>query len=303
MVRKEDNMKRIILTLIILTILITACANEKDIIKKSDERPIVYASFYPLYFITEEIGKDNIDLRLVIPNGVDSHHYEPSLKQLQDMEKAHLFIYNGAGFESWAEKLIGSIIDEERTLRASDYVDLIQIDGQVDPHIWLDPNNMNIIGEKVRDRLIEVDKANKDIYEKNYSKLSESLGKLDRDFRESLANKKKDTILVSHAAFGYMGKRYAFKQIAVAGISPEQEPSPGTIAQIIDLAEREGFQYIFLETLANPKTVDIIAEEGNLKILTLNPIEGLTEEEVSRGEDYISIMKENLNNLKKALVD
>ncbi len=110
--------------------------------------------------------------------------------------------------------------------------------------------------------------------------------------------------MVSHAAFGYMADRYKFDQIPVAGgISPEQEPSPKTIANIIETSRKNDIKYIFLETLANPKTVSVIAEEANLKILTLNPIAGLTEEEQKNGEEYISIMETNLENLKKALVN
>lgn len=296
-------MRKIIIIFILIILLVTGCSPKGNSNKTVGEKPIVYTSFYPLYFLTNEIGRDNIDVRMVIPIGVDSHDYEPSMKQLKDLEEADMFIYNGAGFEAWVDKLIGTIVDEERTLRASDEVKLIEINGTVDPHIWLNPENMNSIGEKIKDRLISLDKENKDEYEKNFKDLSSRLKTLDNQFLEELTIKKKDTILVSHSAFAYMAKRYDFEQISVAGISPEQEPSPRTIANIIEIVEEEGYEYIFLETLANPKTVDIIAEEANLKTLVLNPIEGLTEEEVNNGEDYISIMGKNLENLKKALVE
>ncbi len=296
-------MRKIIIIFILLILLITGCSPKGNSNKTVGEKPIVYTSFYPLYFLTNEIGRDNIDVRMVIPIGVDSHDYEPSMKQLKGLEEADIFIYNGAGFEAWVDKLIGTIVDEEKTLRASDEVELIEISGTVDPHIWLNPENMNSIGEKIKDRLTSLDKENKDEYEKNFKDLSSRLKTLDNQFLEELTIKKKDTILVSHSAFAYMAKRYDFEQISVAGISPEQEPSPRTIANIIEIVEEEGYEYIFLETLANPKTVDIIAEEANLKTLVLNPIEGLTEEEVNNGEDYISIMGKNLENLKKALVE
>ena len=296
-------MRKIIIIFILLILLITGCSPKGNSNKTVGEKPIVYTSFYPLYFLTNEIGRDNIDVRMVIPIGVDSHDYEPSMKQLKGLEEADIFIYNGAGFEAWVDKLIGTIVDEEKTLRASDEVELIEISGTVDPHIWLNPENMNSIGEKIKDRLTSLDKENKDEYEKNFKDLSSRLKTLDNQFLEELTIKKKDTILVSHSACAYMAKRYDFEQISVAGISPEQEPSPRTIANIIEIVEEEGYEYIFLETLANPKTVDIIAEEANLKTLVLNPIEGLTEEEVNNGEDYISIMGKNLENLKKALVE
>ncbi|WP_236915028.1 metal ABC transporter solute-binding protein, Zn/Mn family [Clostridium sp. Cult2] len=296
-------MKKLIIIFTIITLLITGCSS-RDISKESDgDKLLVYTSFYPLYFLADEIGGTNIDLKMVIPSGVDSHDYEPSMKQLKEIEQAEIFIYNGADFESWADKLIGTIVDEEKTLKASEAVELISDNGISDPHIWLNPENMNIIGKKIKERFILIDEKNKDEYEKNFNELSKRLITLDNQFMDELKNKKKDTILVSHSAFAYMAERYNFHQLSVAGISPEQEPSPRTIANIIEIVEREDYEYIFLETLANPKTVDIIAEETNLKTLILNPIEGLTEEEQNKGEDYISIMEKNLENLKKALVE
>lgn len=263
---------------------------------------VVYASFYPLSFLADEIGGDNIELRTVVPNGVESHDYEPSIRQLRDIENAQLFIYNGANFESWADKVVGNIIDKDRTINASELVDLIMVDNNPDPHIWLSPENMIKIGEAIKDKLILLDKTHKEDYENNFNDLASRLRELDNKFSEELSQKKRESIIVSHEAFTYMAERYGFKQIPVTGISPEQEPSPKTVAELIEIAKRENHKYIFLETLASPKTVQVIAKETGLKILTLNPVEGLTEEELRNGKDYISIMEENLENLKKALV-
>lgn len=295
-------MKKIFLAMFSILLLITGCSKEGRINKNDSEKLVVYASFYPLYFLADEIGKENIDLRVVIPNGVESHDYDPSIKQLKEMEDAEVFIYNGAGFESWADKLLNTIVEDEKVLKASDEVNLIISDGGPDPHLWLNPENMNKIGEKIKDRFILLDEVNREKYEKNYKELSNRLKELDEKYLEILKDKKKNGVLVSHAAFAYMAEKYDFQQISVAGISPEQEPSPKTIANIIEIAKNGDFKYIFLETLSNPKTVDIIAEEANLETLVLNPIEGLTEEEVASGEDYISIMEKNLNNLAKELV-
>lgn len=296
-------MKKVFLIIISIALFLTGCTTGEKVKESEGEKLIVYTSFYPLYFLADEIGQDNIDLKVVVPNGVEPHDYEPSMKQLKDIEKADIFIYNGAGFESWAEKLLKTIIDEEKAIRSSEEVELINTERAEDPHIWLDPQNMNSIGEKIRDRFISLDENNKEEYEKNYNELSRKLKELDENYLETLKDKKKDTILVSHAAFAYMAGRYGFDQVPVAGINPEQEPSPKTIANIIDVAKEGNFKYIFLETLANSKTVSVIAEEANLETLILNPVEGLTEEEQEKGEDYISIMEENLQNLKKALVD
>lgn len=294
-------MKKSFLIVIVVLLLITGCSTEEQSTNNS-ENLLVYTSFYPLYFLADEIGGENIDLKIVVPNDVDSHGYEPSMNKLKDLERAQVFIYNGSGFESWADRLIGSIIEEEITINASDSVDIIMKDGRPDPHIWLNPDNMIKIGEKIKERFVSLDQDNKEEYEENYNEMSSKLKELDNRFLNELENKKKGSIIVSHEAFDYMAERYGFEQISVAGISPEQEPGPGTIANIIETAEDEDYEYIFLETLVNSKTVRVIADETGLEILKLNPIEGLTEEEQAKGKDYISIMEDNLKNLKKALV-
>lgn len=294
------NMKRIILPILLISLLLSGCTPPKDY---EEDKLVVYTSFYPLYFLSNEIGKDNIELEIIVPIGVEAHDYEPTIKQLKSMENTDIFIYNGSGLESWSEKLLDTIVNEEKSINASDIVELINIDGGVDPHIWLNPNNMILISEKIKDRLISLDQTNQEEYEKNYNELINRLKDLDNSYSEVLKDKKRDTILVSHKAFGYMAETYDLKQVSVTGINPEQEPSPKTIANVIDLAKEEDFEYIFLETLTSSKTVDVIAREANLETLVLNPIEGLTEDEEKNGEDYISIMKDNLENLKKALVD
>ena len=111
-------MKRLFLTFISIALLLTGCTTGEKAKKSGNEKLIVYASFYPLYFLADEIGKDNIDLRIVIPNGTEPHDYEPSVKQLNDIEKADIFIYNGAELENWADKLVETILDEQKTIIA-----------------------------------------------------------------------------------------------------------------------------------------------------------------------------------------
>lgn len=295
-------MKKLMTLVIVISIIFTGCTGNRDTINDENGKLLAYVSFYPLYFLSEEIGGDHVETQTVIPHGVDSHDYEPSVNQIKELNEAHVFIYNGANFESWIDKLIGSVLDEEIAIDASEHCELIVEEGRVDPHLWLNPENMIRIGEIIRDRFIELDVDNQAYYEENYESLKTRLTELDNRYFEELKEKEMDSIIVSHRAFGYMAKRYGFNQIPVAGISPEQEPSPGAIADIIDLVKEKNHQYIFLETVASPKTVDVIAEEADLEILVLNPIEGLTEEEIAEGKDYITIMEENLENLKKALV-
>ena len=171
-----------------------------------------------------------------------------------------------------------------------------------DPHLWLDPVNMKLIAEKMKEEFVSLDPANKENYRKNYQKFAEKITQLDKKYQSSLANKQQNHILVSHSAFGYLGRRYDFKQLSVTGVAPHEEPSPGVLAKLTTQAKEHNLDYIFMETLASPKTVNVLAEEANLQVLELNPVAGLTKDEKESGDNYFTLMYQNLDNLKKALV-
>ncbi|HHV26271.1 zinc ABC transporter substrate-binding lipoprotein ZnuA [Anaerosalibacter bizertensis] len=296
--------KYISIVLIIAISLLVGCANDNTTKKDTDGKLVVYTSFYPQYYLAKEIGKDKIDIHSIVPNGVEPHDFEPSMKQIKEVQNANIVVYNGADMEHWIDKLLETIDKKEvDIINSSEFVELVKLEGRPDPHIWLDPLNMDKIGLEIKNSLVKMDEKNQEFYEKNYAELSSKLQKLNEEYEAVLKDKKRDTILVSHSAFTYITEKYDIEQISVTGISPEEEPSPKVISELIDIAKTKELEYIFLETLASPKTADIIAEEAKLEVLTLNPLEGLTKKEENNGEDYISIMEKNLENLKKALVD
>lgn len=311
--------KRIYIINIIILMLIfslSGCKTNRSV-KNEVGSLKVYTSFYPIYFATEQIGVERIELYSIIPNGSEPHDYEPSMREIANVENGDIFIYNGAKMEPWSEKLSSSLIKKGiKTLNLSEFVELIddtgkdhkehdehEHEGNYDPHIWLDPINMDNMAYQIMVELSKLDTTNEDFYKKNYEDFSRKLKELDLTYTSELKDRSRDTILVSHQAFSYLTKRYDLKQIAVTGITPHDEPSPRTLANLLDTIEDGSFEFIFLETLASPKVVELLAKEGNLKILELNPIAGLTKEQQDRGEDYFSLMEQNLENLKKALVN
>lgn len=322
-------MTKKILLVIMTLFLLVGCNNIEDENSqeinniKINDKIKVTASTYPMYYIAKEIGKDNIELDTLIPIGVDPHEYEISLKEMKDLENVDLFIYNGSGLEHWGEKVSDSFKDKNKDIiNASDYVELLNVEdnhgngdhddhddhedhkhGDKDPHIWLDPMNMENIAVEVKEKLKKLDKENSEDYEKNYLELSEKLKKLDNEYNKELKDKKESTILVSHRAFAYLAHRYNLNQIAITGISPHSEPSPKSLAELINITREKNIKHIFFEVLSSPKSVEMIAEEANLEVLTLHPIGGITKEQFNSGVDYIDLMEDNLDNLKKALVE
>ena len=173
--------------------------------------------------------------------------------------------------------------------------------GKYDPHVWLDPKNAIIQLRNICDAFVAQDPENKDFYEANFEKSKEKLEELDSLYRTELAGLENSTIVVSHEAYGYLCKEYGLEQKGIQGIFEESEPDSKTIAEIIDLVKNENISTIFTEELIDTKVADSISSQTGAKTEYLNPLEGLSQEEVDNNMDYFSIMKSNLEKLVGAL--
>lgn len=170
--------------------------------------------------------------------------------------------------------------------------------GGVDPHLWLDPTNLEPVTERVRDALVELDPDNAEQYRANAEELLADLGALDEELRTGLAQCEVRDIVTSHAAFGYLAEAYDLRQVPIAGIDPGTEPSAAQLAEITDLVREDGITTVFTETLVSPAVARTVAREAGVETATLDPIEGLAD--ATSGEDYLSIMRTNLATLQKA---
>jgi len=295
----------VILSLVIILVILAFAAKAPQEESKKIE---VVASIYPLAEFSRQAGGRFVNVSNITSAGVEPHDFDPSPQDLVKINRARIFIFNGAGLDPWAKKLApelqskGILVIEmskyfkiKRTIENGDGLKTVP-----DPHIWLDP----VLAKKevaiIRDALIETDAKHSDAYQANSKKYMAELDALNSQFKRGLSNLRLREIVVSHAAFAYLARRYNIKMIPIA-ISPNEEPSPKQIGQLVTIVRRKKIKYIFFETLTSPKTAETIAEEAGVKTLILNSIEGLTLEEAKRGENYISIMEKNLSNLRLAL--
>lgn len=275
----------------------------------SSQKLSVVASFYPLAYFAEQVGGDTVEVRAIAPPGVESHDYEPTPGDLIAVQRSDIFLFNGGGFDPWAEKFANSLEKSGPSISLLNMSERLgnlgmarrNEEGRVDPHHWLDPLIATEEVRIIRDALIERNPSQRSLYEENARAYSQKLLELNREYEQGLNSCALRDIIISHEAFAYLGMRYAIGIIPIAGISPEEEPSPKRIGEIAVLAKQKGIRFIFFETAVNPKLAETIARESGAETLVLNPVETLTATELKSGEDYISIMKKNLNNLRKAL--
>lgn len=303
------NRSRLVIAIIIIGILIgLGIFLNKDSRSTIPEHKIqVVASFYPLAYIAEVVGGERVSVQDLTPEGAEPHDFEPTLRDIAGIGSADLLLYNGAGFEPWVSGWARGSFDRPRVtidmtsaLKERGAV-LIKKGDALDPHVWLDPVLYKEEVLIVRDALIELDPLAQTIYEENANSLIERLGLLDAEIRTGLSTCELRDIVVSHEAFEYFARQYNILVTAIAGISPDEEPSPKDLALIVDEARAKGVKYVFFETAVSPRLSQSLARELGGETLVLYTLESLTLSEVQSGEDYIRMMQKNLTNLRKAL--
>lgn len=173
--------------------------------------------------------------------------------------------------------------------------------GGLDPHVWLSPALAIQEVRNIEKGLSEAAPQYADQFKANADAYVAELEALDKEFAGALKDSKRKDFITQHAAFGYLAKQYGLTQVPIAGLSPEQEPSASQMAEIVEFAKEHNVKTIFFETLVSSKVADTIASEIGAKSAVLNPLEGLTEEEIAGGLDYIGVMRKNLEALKPAL--
>lgn len=312
-------------TILILAIApMTACEQVVQT-KEPDDRLQIVTSFYVLYDLTGKIGGDHVVVTNLVPPGTEPHDWEPEAADIIRLEQADMLIFNGAGMEHWLDKVITALANQDLILvKTTEGMTLLtgshthddeeheededheadedhDDDGQFDPHVWLDPQNaLHQLG-LIRDALITAAPQHADDFNQAYDKYSAELIALDLAFREGLADLPRREIIVAHEAFGYMAHAYDLQQVGIEGLSSESEPDPARMAEIVDFARLHDVQVIFFEELASPKVAEAIAREIGARTAVLNPLEGLTEAQIQAGEDYFSVMRQNLAALIDAL--
>ncbi|KAA8755656.1 metal ABC transporter solute-binding protein, Zn/Mn family [Paenibacillus sp. UASWS1643] len=332
---KRGNMKLLWTGLLILTLLVlSACGQDNSNSAKIVEGKVnVVTTFYPVYAFTTAIGGEDANVINLLPTGVEPHDWTPKSQDIVNTSKAQLFFYNGAGLEGWVPNFLKSLNSDTqvKSVAVSEGVKLLTAEGDdghghgeehedehadehtdeatsedvadhhIDPHTWVSPKSAMIMAENIKNSLVETDPDHKAGYEQRYKELRTKLETLDQRFTDELATVPNNEIVVSHQAFGYLARDYGLTQHAIMGLSPDAEPTGQDIVKLAKLVKDEGIKYIFFEELVSDKLAKTLASEAGVETMVLNPVEGLTKEQATNGDDYFTLMEKNLQNLLIAL--
>lgn len=266
----------------------------------------VAASFYPMYEFARQVGGDRASVRNLTPAGAEPHDYELTPRDIIAVNTSKVLIYNGAGLEPWAQKILRQLPPSVLVVNAAEGIRIAtattgEDQGKPDPHLWMDP----ILAQKQVDNIlaafIKVDPEGKAVYEANAAKFKAELTALHERFQRALSACRKKIFITNHAAFGYFAARYGLTQIGIAGLAPDAEPSASKIRELIRLARQNDVRVIYYESLVSPRVAAAIAREIGARTLVFDPLEGLTDEELAHGKNYLSVMDQNLRNLKQGL--
>lgn len=296
----------------------------------------IYATFFPVADLARQIVGDHMTVETIIKGNQEPHDFELKAQDMAAMRNADLFMYNGAGMESFIDDLKHSIGDDSKFLDLSQGLTLLktehdeepeepegdsagndeqlkelkaarkhahnhehELDG-VNPHTWLSIRNAITELDTICKKVSQIDPEHADDYQKNYEAAVQRFKDLDAQFAETLSSVPKDRryFIASHAAFNYLAKDYGLKQIAVTGISPEDEPTAEQLAKIADFVKEHKITTIFFEGKATPKVAETLARSTGAKTGTLYTMESLTDDEIQMG--YLALMEKNLESLMES---
>jgi zinc transport system substrate-binding protein len=310
--------KALIASTIIIIIAIAAVSTLFVAKPKSANLKIV-ATFYPLAFLSQEIGGDHVEVVQLVPNNTEIHSWEPTASHILATEDADIIVCNGAGADHWMEDdilpslsstktrtvvvttdglnlLLGSDEHEEET-REEEHEH-----GIYDPHTWLSPYMAKLQAEKIYNAIVQKDPDHESYYQERWLDLKDRLEQLDAEYASGLSTKQKDAIFVSHSAYGYLASRYGFEQHGVIGLSADEQPSAAAIAKIVDMMKEHEIYVVYVDPVYSSQYAQTLKNElqtqtgQTVTILELYLMLGPTD-----GKDFIEQMQSNLANLKTGL--
>ena len=305
--------KKILICLLssIFILFLGACSQDKQKDVNESHGMKIVTSFYPVYAMVKEISGDLNDVRM-IQSSSGIHSFEPSANDIAAIYDADVFVYHSHTLESWAGSLDPSLQKSKvKVLEASEGMTLERVPGLedievgkgvdekslYDPHTWLDPEKVAEEAQIIADKLSELDSENKEIYQSNAKKFIDQAHELTNKYKPIFDKVEQRTFVTQHTAFSYLAKRFDLNQLGIAGISPDQEPSPRQLTEIQEFVKTYKVKTIFTESNASSKVAETLIKSTGVSLKTLNPLEADPQNDKSyldNLEEDIAILAEEL---------
>lgn len=320
---KQNKSMKWALSLVVATALLAGCGAAGSTTENTESDKLqVVTTFYPMYDFTKQVAQDDAEVSMLLEAGMEVHSFEPSSQMIAEIQDADVFIYNSPEMETWVPDVLASIDTSDMVvICASDAITLLEYEGEahahdheseekganaghshtVDPHVWLDPVLAQTEVSTIAEGLAEADPDNAEDYLENAGIYNGKLNELDEAYRAAFEGTENRTFVTQHAAFAYLAARYDLNQISVTGLNAEVEPSAAALATLSDYVKANNISHIYFENNSSSQTAETLAEEVGVELAVLSPLEGITEEDQKKGSDYISVMLDNLEALKKSI--
>ena len=245
----------------------------------------VVTTLFPWYDMARAIGGDRAEVSLLLPPGVEAHSFEPTPSDFALIDASDAFVYTGKSLEQWAADIAQNSAPQTIVLDASDGIELLpnvvkdpdEPDQTMDPHFWLNTDNLAMVADRMEQILEEKDPAGTELFRTRLAAYRDALKALDERYRRSLSTCQVKTMVYGgHYAFGYVAKRYGLQYKAAQGLSPDAEPSAKDLAALVEQIRRERIRTIFSEALESSKVADTLAQETMAQTLSLYPAENVS---------------------------
>ncbi len=270
----------------------------------------ITTTIFPYYSFVNEICADNADITMLIKQGAEIHTYDPTAQEILKIQNSDVFIYTGGESDAWVETILSSIdTNKTKIIKVMDLIKPVSNNNhdhkhteEYDEHVWTSPKNAIVITHQIAEVLCEIDSENSELYKQKENEYKTKLQALDSDFEFVIKSSDKTVIFADRFPFLYFAEEYNLKYIsAFPSCSEESEPSVKTMAEIIDTVNTENISTVFYTEFSNKKIADTIQSETGVKKLLFHSCHNVTKNEFDSGATYLSLMQQNLENLKEAI--
>ena len=313
-------MKRRFITIILTVLLLTGCSPLQPELK---EKTQVVATIFPLYDFAKEIAGEDAEVKMLLKPGAEVHSYEPTPQDIIAIQNCDVFLYIGGESDEWVKNVLSSVDTSHMQVVA--LMDCVEAaveaesgfawngehdhDGhdhgvaEYDEHIWTSPKNAILMAETIGKAMQAADTDNAAHYQTRTEEYTDKLRTLDNELTQTVKDAKRDLLIFADRfPFLYLARDYGLNYYAAyPGCSSEAEPSAATVAAIIEEVKNSGVPVVFFIELSNRLMADTIAEATGAEELLLHSCQNVSKAEFERGESYLSLMEQNIENLKRAL--